>query len=68
MVFEVLGDTLLKLIIQHKYKGLPLNIVKSVTAQVNKFLVIIIIVIITCIRCCVDSITCIPIVKSFTPI
>lgn len=35
MVFEVLGDTLLKLIIQHKYKGLPLNAVKSITAQVN---------------------------------
>lgn len=34
MVFEVLGDTLLKLIIQHKYKGLPLNVVKSITAQV----------------------------------
>jgi len=35
MVFEVLGDNLLKLIIQHKYKGLPLLAVKSITAQVN---------------------------------
>lgn len=35
MVFEVLGDNLLKLIIQHKYKGLPLSTVKSITAQVN---------------------------------
>ena len=35
MVFEVLGDNLLKIIIQHKYKGLPLNSVKSIAAQVN---------------------------------
>jgi len=35
MVFEVLGDNLLKLIIQHKYKGLPLPTVKSITAQVH---------------------------------
>ncbi|XP_065909151.1 SRSF protein kinase 3-like [Dysidea avara] len=34
MVFEVLGDNLLKLIIQQKYKGLPLPTVKSITAQV----------------------------------
>ena len=35
MVFEVLGDTLLKPIVKSNYKGLPLHIVKSIIRQVS---------------------------------
>ena len=36
MVFEVLGNNLLKPIIQSKYMGLPLKQVKSIIRQVSK--------------------------------
>lgn len=35
MVFEVLGYNLLKPIIKHNYKGLPISMVKSIIKQVT---------------------------------
>ena len=66
MVFEVLGDTLLKLIIQRKYKGLPIDTVKSITAQVTEFLIFSVLFSLVCIRFCVDLITCTPTAVSST--
>ena len=34
MVFEVLGDNLLALIKQYKYRGIPLTVVRSLSRQV----------------------------------
>ncbi|XP_014259472.1 SRSF protein kinase 2-like isoform X2 [Cimex lectularius] len=34
MVFEVLGDNLLKIIIDHKYQGVPIKLVKNIIKQV----------------------------------
>ena len=36
MVFEVLGNNLLKLIIRSSYRGIPLQNVKNMMKQVNK--------------------------------
>lgn len=35
MVFEVLGDNLLKLIVDSRYQGLPLSQVRSIIRQVS---------------------------------